>query len=153
MRIAEEFIASLSKSKTDPRVRFENAQQLLLDNFTELLSADAASPMDESNPVFAAVAQYVDGRSYRALADSLPKPRFGGKTYERDGVKGKRKVPSLEDATQAALDIWTPLLAGLQREGLKYASFTALPATGVVSIETLRGILTDLVSLIRAEKK
>ena len=72
MRIAESFMESLSKSKSDTRVVFESAEQMLLEDFAAMLSAEAASPMDESNPVFAAVAEYVDGRSYRALADALP---------------------------------------------------------------------------------
>lgn len=78
LRIAESFLANLSKSKCNPRVTFETATQLLLEDFTAMLGAEAASPIDESNPVFAAVAAYVDGRSYRALADALPIGRRGG---------------------------------------------------------------------------
>jgi hypothetical protein len=149
MRIAEEFIASLSKSKTDTRVRFENAQQLLLDNFTELLSADAASPMDESNPVFAAVAQYVDGRSYRALADALPKPRMGGARVKDPNKPYDPNAP-IENARDLLLH---PLRAVMRRWNEKEAKlplWTHLPPEELREID---GMLLDLRTDLKAALK
>ena len=103
MRIAEQFIESLSKRKTEACFRFETATQLLLEDFAAMLGAEAASPMDESNPVFAAVASYVDGRSYRALADSLPaKLRGGART---PGTANSHHSEPEEDPVKLLADI------------------------------------------------
>lgn len=160
MRIAESFMASLSKSKCNPRVTFENAEQMLLDNFAEMLSADAASPMDESNPVFAAVAQYVDGRSYRALADSLPQPRrqIGGDTTPKNGSVRPRADKA--DQAQAhfhglqellfrcispASIALTPYLPGMTDEPDKVASLTHL----IEFTSTLKTALQDALKIVK----
>jgi hypothetical protein len=150
MRIAEAFIVSLSKSKCDTGVsHLGKPEQMLLDNFMEMLSADAASPMDESNPVFAAVAQYVDGRSYRALADALPKPRMGGAR-----VKDPNKIYDPNAPIENARDLLLhPLRAIMKRWHEKEAKlplWTHLPPEELREID---GMLLDLRADLKAALK
>jgi hypothetical protein len=149
MRIAESFLAGLSKSKWNTRVPFETATQILFDNFAEMLSADAASPMDESNPVFAAVAQYVDGRSYRALADALPKPRMGGARVKDPNKTYDPNAP-IENARDLLLH---PLRAVMRRWNEKEAKlplWTHLPPEELREID---GMLLDLRTDLKAALK
>ena len=149
MRIAEEFLAGLGKSKCNPRVTFENAEQMLLDNFAEMLRADAASPMDESNPVFAAVAQYVAGRSYSDLANSLPKPRMGGARVKDPNKTYDPNAP-IENARDLLLH---PLRAVMMRWNEKEAKlplWTHLPPDELREID---GILLDLRTDLKAALK
>jgi hypothetical protein len=95
MRIANDFLG-----KMKPQFHFE-AEQLLFTDFARLLEAEKESPLATDSPIVDAVAKFVDGRSFSQLRDALPMHMPGGKTYERDGNKGRRITATPEAALRA----------------------------------------------------
>jgi hypothetical protein len=109
-----------------------------------------STPCAELSPAAAAkqleLFNYVSGTSQRSWLDRFkPVPRLGGKTYERDGVKGKRKDLPDDHEKRVAIDLWTPTLRFLINDGLMEKSWAHLPDA---MLRELKGTLIDLNKLL-----
>lgn len=97
MRLAGEF------GKNNPKVTFAALQTDLL----ATLEAAKGAELDLAHPLVSKVADWVKGRSAYQLLLDLGSHRAGGKTYERDGEKGKREQLTAEEAEELLKTICT----------------------------------------------
>lgn len=90
----------------------------------------------------------LEKHSQSDLINFAPKHRLGGKTYERDGVKGKRKELPADYEMTMAVGLWKPTLRFLAEDGLHEKSWAHLPDA---MLRELKGLLIDLNKLVPAK--
>lgn len=114
----------------------------LVNSSTDELPADVAAKQLE-------LFNFVSGTSQRSWLDRFkPAPRLGGKTYERDGVKGVRKELPADHEMRVAVDLWTPTMRFLAEDGLHEKTWAHLPDA---MMRELKGLLIDLNKLVPAK--
>lgn len=88
--------------KLQPKLQFAQLTLALMDGAQSM----QGESLDMTHPMVSAVAAWTKGRTFYELKQEFTH-RPGGKTYERDGEKGKRKTLTAEEATELLKTICT----------------------------------------------